>query len=166
MAPTRLFRAEVDWAGPGTREYRGYRRDHTVRVPGKAPIPATSALAPGSDPSHYSPEELVVGALSSCHMLWYLHLCSDAGVVVTAYHDEAEAELSLERGGEGRLVRATLRPRVTIAEGDPELARSLHGPAHERCFVASSVNFPVTVEATVLRADGRAQGAEAGSGRA
>ena len=93
MAPIHTYRTTVRWTGDlgtGTREYRGYSRDHAIEVPGKPPILATSSLAPRSDPLRYNPDELLVAALSSCHMLWYLHLCSEAGVVVTAYIDEAE----------------------------------------------------------------------------
>ena len=152
-----LYRATIDWSGPGTTSYAGYRRDHVVRAAGKAPIPLTSGIAPNSSPTHYNPEELIVGALASCHMLWYLHLCAEAGVVVTAYHDEADGELDLDRDG-GRIVRVTLRPRVVIAGGEPELARALHRPAHDKCFVARSVNFPVGCEPTIVTSLGRPAG--------
>jgi organic hydroperoxide reductase OsmC/OhrA len=146
------YRTRVRWTGnlgSGTREYRGYRRDHSLEVDGKPPILATSGLAPGSDPARHNPDELLVAALSSCHMLWYLHLCSEAGVVVVAYVDEAEGTLETGRGGSGRFVEAVLRPRVTLAEGSPEVARRLHEEAHARCFVANSVNFPVRCEPTI-----------------
>ncbi len=138
--------------GEGTREYRGYSRDHTIEVAGRPPILATSGLSPRSDPARHTPDELLVAALSSCHMLWYLHLCSDAGVVVTAYVDDAEGTLELGRGGEGRFSSATLHPRVTIAAGSVETATQLHEAAHAKCFVARSVNFPVRCAPVVERA--------------
>jgi len=154
MAPTQLYRATVRWTGDlgaGTREYRGYSRDHTIEVPGKPPILGSSGLSPRSDPARHNPEGLLVAALSSCHMLWYLHLCSEAGVTVVAYTDEAEGTLELGPDGSGRFTGATLRPRVTISEGSSEVAVQLHQAAHRKCFVANSVNFPVTCEPVVER---------------
>jgi organic hydroperoxide reductase OsmC/OhrA len=92
---------------------------------------------------------MLVASLSSCHMLWYLHLCSDAGIVVTAYEDEAEGTMTVDADGGGRFVEVVLRPRVTLADpARTDEARALHGPAHEKCFIASSVNFPVRTEGT------------------
>lgn len=151
---THEYRATVTWTGnrgPGTREYRGYRRDHIIEVDGKPPLPGTSSTGFGQDPGRYNPEELVIASLAACHMLWYLHLCADAGVVVTAYSDPAEGTLELERDGSGRFISAVLRPRVTIREGAQEVAERLHEEAHRRCYVASSMNFPVRCEPTIVR---------------
>jgi organic hydroperoxide reductase OsmC/OhrA len=156
MAPEHVYRTSLRWTGDlgdGTREYRGYSRDHTVRFEGKPELLLTSGISPRSDPTRTNPDELVIAALSSCHLLTYLHLCSEQGVVVTGYTDEADGTLSVERGGAGRLTRATLRPKVTVREGSLETATALHAEAHRRCFVANSVNFPVAVEPTVVRAD-------------
>ena len=137
--------------GEGTRDYRGYSRDHTVEVDGKPPILGSSGLSPRSDPSRHNPDELLVGALSACHMLWYLHLASEAGIVVSAYEDVAEGVLHLEEDGSGRFISATLRPHVRIELGDDSEAHRLHELAHRKCFVASSVNFPVRCEDVVER---------------
>jgi organic hydroperoxide reductase OsmC/OhrA len=153
MAPDHLYRTRLRWTGDlgeGTREYRGYSRDHTVAFEGKPDLLLTSGLSPRRDPHRANPDELVIAALSSCHMLSYLHLCSEAGVVVGEYTDEAEGTLTLERGGAGRFTRATLRPRVVLRAGSPEKARALHEEAHRICYVANSVNFPVAVEPTVV----------------
>ena len=142
----------VTWTGnlgAGTREYRGYSRDHAIEIDGNPPILATSGLAPGSDPARHNPDELLVAALASCHMLWYLHLCSEAGVVVVGYVDEADGTMETGPDGSGRFVEAVLRPRVTISDGSPAVARRLHEEAHSRCFVANSVNFPVRCEPTI-----------------
>jgi organic hydroperoxide reductase OsmC/OhrA len=150
--PPHLYRATIRWTGnlgAGTREYRGYSRDHVIEFDGKPPIPATSGLSPRSDPTRFNPDEMVVGALASCHMLWYLHLCAEAGVVVTEYVDRAEGTLVLDPDGGGRFTAAVLHPRVTISAGSAETARSLHAEAHRRCFVANSVNFPVGCEPTI-----------------
>jgi organic hydroperoxide reductase OsmC/OhrA len=84
-------------------------------------------------------------------MLWYLHMAADAGLVVTEYEDEADGHMQLRRDGGGAFVRVTLRPRVTIAgDFDAKLAAGLHHEAHEKCFVANSVNFPVEVEPEIV----------------
>ena len=157
MTTERTYRVGVRWTGDlgsGTREYRGYSRDHTLEFAGKPPILGTSALSPRSDPTRHNPDELLVAALASCHMLWYLHLCAEAGVVVTGYTDDAEAVLATGADGGGRFVRATLRPRVLVAEGSLDEARRLHEEAHRRCFVANSVNFPVVCDPTLERVPG------------
>jgi organic hydroperoxide reductase OsmC/OhrA len=154
MTSTHRYAATIRWTGnlgAGTKEYLGYSRDHTIEVAGKPPILGTSSLGPRSDPSRHNPDELVVAALSSCHMLWYLHLCSSAGIVVSSYVDEAEGILTVDRDGGGRFTRATLRPRVHVSEGSLELAHELHEAAHRKCFVANSVNFPVHCEPIVER---------------
>ncbi len=95
---------------------------------------------------------MLLASLSSCHMLWYLHLCSENGVVVTDYRDEAELVLRLDAKGEGKVESATLHPRVTITEGDAAVARAIHKDAHKKCFVANSVNFPVACEPEIIAA--------------
>jgi organic hydroperoxide reductase OsmC/OhrA len=155
MTSTHRYAAKIRWTGnlgEGTKDYRGYRRDHTLEISGKPPILGTSSLGTGVDPTRHNPDELVVAALSSCHMLWYLHLCSQAGVVVTAYEDDAEGVLEVRPDGGGRFTSATLRPRVEVSAGSLEEAVRLHEAAHAKCFVASSVNFPVYCEPAVVRA--------------
>ena len=152
MPPTHTYRTTTRWTGnlgTGTRDYRGYSRDHTLEAEGKPSLPGTSSTGYGMDPARYNPEELLVGALSSCHMLWYLHLCAEAGVAVVAYEDPAEGTLELSKERGGRMVRATLRPHVRVGEGSLERARELHEEAHRRCYLANSVNFPVVVEPVV-----------------
>jgi organic hydroperoxide reductase OsmC/OhrA len=144
------YDVEVSWTGnrgEGTSGYRSYDRAHEVRAPG-APAP----VIPGSsdphfrgDPARWNPEQLLVASLSQCHMLWYLHLASEAGVVVVGYDDVARG--TMEEDGGGRFTEVVLRPRVQVA--DPamaEAAAALHDRAHELCFVANSVNFPVRHE--------------------
>jgi organic hydroperoxide reductase OsmC/OhrA len=137
--------------GTGTNGYRSYGRDHEISAEGKiAVLPGSSDPLFLGDRSRYNPEELLVGSLSACHMLWFLHLCSDAGIVVTSYRDEALGELTERAGGTGEFTRVTLRPHVTIS--DPSRVRdvaALHAKAHELCFIARSVKFPVEHEPTV-----------------
>ncbi|HKU80687.1 MAG TPA: OsmC family protein [Candidatus Tumulicola sp.] len=144
------YRVEVTWnAGttPGTVNYRAYSRDHAIAAAGKPLLPASSDPAFRGDASRYNPEELLIAALSSCHMLWYLHLCSNRRIVVTGYRDDADGTMELAPDGSGRFVRVTLRPAVTLSgPADRELAFALHEDAHRFCFIAQSVNFPVVVE--------------------
>ncbi|MCI4334665.1 MAG: OsmC family protein [Thermoplasmata archaeon] len=152
VTPRHIHRASIRWTGNlgrGTRDYLGYSRNHTIQVPGRPAILATSSLSPQSDPSRYNPDDLLVAALSSCHMLWYLHLCSEAGVTVTAYDDDSEGILEHSPDGSGRFIGATLRPRVTITDGSLETAIRLHEEAHRKCYLANSVNFPVKCEPSV-----------------
>jgi organic hydroperoxide reductase OsmC/OhrA len=132
--------------GEGTKTYRGYSRDHLIKVDGKPEIPASSDPAFRGDPSRYNPEDLLVASLSSCHMLWYLHLCATNQITVVAYEDTAEGVMAESEDGGGEFVRVQLRPRVTISAGDREKAVGLHHEAHEKCFIANSVKFPVEVE--------------------
>lgn len=144
---THEYRTTVTWtgnSGTGTASYRSYGRDHELRAPDHPPVPGSADPAFLGDPARYSPEELLVGALSSCHMLWYLHLCASAGVVVVAYTDHARGEMVEHRNGAGEFERVLLQPQVKVAPpADLELARELHRTAHGLCFIARSVNFAV-----------------------
>jgi organic hydroperoxide reductase OsmC/OhrA len=150
---THAFDVQVRWTGntgEGTSAYTAYRREHEISSEGKPAIPGSSDPAFRGDRTRYNPEELLVASLSACHMLWFLHLCADAGVVVTDYADHAEGTMTLTDDGGGHFVGVILRPAVTIREGcDPELAQRLHARAHYLCFIANSVNFEVRVEPTV-----------------
>jgi organic hydroperoxide reductase OsmC/OhrA len=143
------YKASLRWTGntgEGTKSYRGYRRDHVISCPGKPEIAGSSDPAFRGDPSRYNPEELLVASLSSCHTLWFLHLCSVNNIVVLAYEDAPVGLMIETEDGSGKFSRVQLKPRVTIAAGsDLERANALHREAHEKCFIANSVNFPVEV---------------------
>ncbi len=146
------YNLSVVWTGnqgTGTSGYGAYRRDHELSAEGKAgPLPLSSDGAFRGDRTRYSPEELLVGSLSSCHMLWFLHLCADAGIVVTAYSDRPEGCMAEHADGAGEFTEVVLHPRVTLADpGRAAELDALHHRAHEMCFIARSVNFPVRVEA-------------------
>ena len=152
---THGYRAYVHWTaanGEGTKSYRSYSRNHEIGADGKPDIAASSDPAFRGDAGRYNPEELLVASLSSCHMLWYLHLASVSGITVVEYRDEASGEMEESDDGAGRFLRVELRPKVTIAGGS-ETARALalHHDAHARCFIARSVNFPVNVNAEIVR---------------
>jgi organic hydroperoxide reductase OsmC/OhrA len=143
------YKVGLTWTGnpgEGTRGYSSYSRNHELRVEGKPVLEGSSDPLFRGDPTRYNPEELLVASLSSCHLLWYLHLCAEAGVVVVEYTDQAIGRME-ETGRGGQFVEVTLRPAVLIAQGSDEaVAERLHEQAHSRCFIASSVNFPVSCE--------------------
>jgi organic hydroperoxide reductase OsmC/OhrA len=116
-------------------------------------IPGSSDPAFRGDATRYNPEDLMVASLSTCHMLWYLHLCAVNKIVVLDYEDNAQGTREEAADGGGRFVEVTLRPQITItAESDLTTATRLHHDAHEKCFIANSVNFPVGCEPVIRRA--------------
>lgn len=149
MSKQHQYAVSVAWTGNdgvGTQSYGSYRRDHEIGAPGKPTIPASSDPAFRGDRARYNPEELLVASLSSCHMLWYLHLCAINGIIVLDYRDQASGTMQEEADGGGTFVRVVLKPRVAIAEGgDRDKALALHEKAHHLCFIARSVRFPVDV---------------------
>lgn len=157
------YEVRVTWTGDlgeGTRGYRSYARAHDISVAGKPTIPGSSDPAFRGDRSRYNPEELLVASLSACHMLWYLHLAAEAGVVVTGYRDDAGGTMAETPDGGGRFTEVVLRPAVIVRPGaDPEMAAALHHRAHELCYVARSVNFPVRCEPSVRVEPGAPHGA-------
>jgi len=158
MTRTHHYHLSLRWTGnlgTGTSAYRAYSRNHELSGAGKsAPIGGSSDPAFRGDPARYNPEELLLGALSACHMLAYLHLCADAGIVVTDYASDAEGEMAENRDGSGQFTRVTLRPRMIITDAARIAdAAALHHRAHELCFIARSVNFPVAVEPEITAAE-------------
>lgn len=153
MAKSHRYTAEVVWTGnqgTGTSDYKTYSRDHVIRAGAKPEIPGSSDPAFRGDAARYNPEDMLVASLSACHMLWYLHLCSAAGIIVQEYRDEAEGVMAETADSGGHFVSVTLRPRIAIAPGgDLEKAKQLHKDAHAKCFIANSVNFPVGHEAEI-----------------
>ncbi|HEV8645815.1 MAG TPA: OsmC family protein [Burkholderiales bacterium] len=148
-AKTHTYRTTVRWTGNqggGTSAYRAYSRNHEISARGKPVVPASSDPAFHGDPGRYNPEDLLVASLSGCHMLWYLHLCAVNKVVVLEYEDDASGTMEETADGGGHFVEVTLHPTITVtAPSSLDTARRLHHNAHEKCFIASSVNFPVHV---------------------
>jgi organic hydroperoxide reductase OsmC/OhrA len=145
------FAVTTTWTGnrgSGTSGYRAYGRDHDIVAEGKlGTIPGSSSPVYRGDKDRYNPEELLIASLSACHMLWFLHLCADAGIVVTDYRDEAEGTMQVSPDGSGEFKEVVLRPVVRIADGTRSAALAgLHHRAHDLCFIARSVNFPVRCE--------------------
>jgi organic hydroperoxide reductase OsmC/OhrA len=147
------YATTVTWTGnlgTGTSGYRDYLRSHDIACGQKEAIAGSSDPTFRGDRTRWNPEELFVASLSACHQLWYLHLCADAGVVVESYQDEAVGVMEEAEDGGGKFVEVTLRPQVRVsAASDHAKAHALHEEAHEKCFLARSVKFPVRCEAVI-----------------
>jgi len=150
---THRYTTTIRWTGntgTGTSGYRNYARAYTIAAAGKTPIAGSSEPFYRGDATRWNPEELLVASLSACHQLWYLHLCADAGIVVTAYEDTAGGTMVDDATGAGSFTQVTLRPHATLAAGsDPVRAIALHEVAAEKCAIARSMNFPSSCEPAV-----------------
>jgi organic hydroperoxide reductase OsmC/OhrA len=148
------YKATINWTGntgTGTEHYKSYNRNYTINSNGK-----TQELLGSSDPaflgddSRYNPEELLLSAVSSCHMLWYLHLCATNHILVLSYKDEATGIMDELENGSGKFKEITLYPEITIStKNNLKLAELLHKKANEMCFIANSLNFKVTHQAII-----------------
>ena len=140
------YNLTVQWmrnTGTGTSSYTAYERSHIIHAENKENIQGSSDISFRGDKTKYNPEELLVASISSCHMLWYLHLCADAGVIVTAYTDNAKGVMKETETG-GLFKEITLFPVVTVKDvAMIDKANSLHSKANEYCYIANSVRFPV-----------------------
>ena len=147
------YQLTLQWTGntgQGTLNYKAYDRSYEIEVRGKPVILGSSDSTFRGDRTKYNPEELLVASISSCHMLWYLHLCADAGIVVTDYRDRATGKMCETKNGGGRFTEVILQPEITItAESNLEQAKQLHHQAHELCFIANSVNFPILTRPSI-----------------
>jgi organic hydroperoxide reductase OsmC/OhrA len=147
MPKQHQYSLTITWTGnngTGTSAYRAYERSHIVSKENKADIFCSSDPVFRGDATKYNPEELLLAALSSCHMLVYLHLCADAGIIVTAYVDNATGLMEETPNGNGHYTNATLYPQVKVADASMiDKANELHHKAHGLCFIANSCNFPV-----------------------
>lgn len=150
--------------GTGTSGPRDYDRAVTIEIDGKPALLASSDKPFRGDPGRWNPEDMLVAALSECHLLSYLHACVQAGVVVVGYEDEASGLMVEDGRGGGAFREVVLRPRVTVADASMiEAARSAHAQAHAWCFIANSVNFPVRHEPTIVVATDAVSGARGGA---
>lgn len=142
-----LFKAEAKWNSDqnlidSTKKF--YSKSHKIIIEGKPVLNVSAAKAFKGDPELYNPEDLLLSSLVSCHMMSYLYLCSQNGIEVLEYSDNAEATLEVTPDGSGRFVTVTLNPEVTISNSSQiQLALDLHQKANQLCFIANSCNFPV-----------------------
>lgn len=155
MSRTHTYRTLVTWTGntgTGTSSYRGYERSYELSTSTKPIIGGSSDPMFRGDRTRWNPEELLVGAISACHQLWFLHLCSEAGIAVEQYVDAAEGQMETEADGTAHFTGVTLRPQVTVAPHVSEVQiASIHEAAHAKCVIAQSVNFEVGCEGVTIK---------------
>ena len=151
MSKEHQYQTSLSWIGnkgSGTMDYRSYERSYIISVEHKTDIHGSSDSAFMGDKTKHNPEDLLVSSLSSCHMLWYLHLCSTNGIVVLDYKDKAVGKMTEHADGSGHFTEVKLFPVVTITnELHLEKAKQLHDAANKMCFIANSCNFPIVHEA-------------------
>lgn len=147
MSTSHIYKSKITWTGntgSGTSDYKSYERSHTISIEGKTDISATSDPAFRGDKTKHNPEELFLSSLSSCHMLWYLHLCATAGINVLSYEDNAIGIMEEFSNGSGKFTEVTLHPAVVVADTTQiDKANKLHHDANKMCFIANSCNFEV-----------------------
>ena len=155
MTGEHTYKATTIWTGASkgaTTSYDAYSREYIVAIDGKLCIVGSADPTFRGNPALHNPEDLLVSSLSACHMLSYLALCARAGIRVISYVDEVTGKMASDQG-KVRFTEVNLHPRVTIEPGDNlEKARALHRDAHEICFIANSVAFPVRNDAFVVHA--------------
>lgn len=146
------FFATVAWQRDG-QDFAGqrYSRGHAWQFDGGLTVPASSSPLsvplPMSVAANVDPEEALVAATSSCHMLFFLSLAAQRGFIVDGYRDEAVGELGKNARGRPAMTRIVLRPRIAFAgtPPSPEALAALHHDAHERCYIANSLTADVVV---------------------
>ena len=147
MSAIHTYKSKIIWTGntgTGTEDYKTYERSHIISIENKADILATSDPAFRGDKTRHNPEDLFLSALSSCHMLWYLHLCATAGINVVSYEDNAIGIMEEESNGSGKFTEVTLYPNVSVSDKSMIYkANALHHEANRMCFIANSCNFQV-----------------------
>lgn len=146
---THRYEVTLTWTGnlgEGTSSYKSYGRSFLVQHQDKPELLGSSDPQFRGDPSKWNPEELLLASIASCHMLWYLHLCSSNGIMVLEYEDKPTAIMEIEKSGSGKFIEATLHPKVTLQDlQKQDLALQLHNQAHSFCFIANSINFPIRI---------------------
>lgn len=147
MAFKHLFKVKLNWTSkqnPEESSKKFYSKNHQISIEGKQVLDISAAKAFKGDPELYNPEDLLLSSLVSCHMMSYLYVCSQNGIEVLEYSDNAEGILEVNPDGSGRFVEVRLYPKVTIVNSDKiDLALELHTKANQLCFIANSCNFPV-----------------------
>ena len=144
--------AVVEWRSDGHFRDGSYSRVHAIAFDGGAQMKGSASPhvvpEPMSDPAGVDPEEMLVASAAACHMLWFLDLARQAGLVVESYEDEAVAEMGRVGPGKVAITKITLRPRIAFAGAAPDAGAldRLHHEAHQRCFIANTLNCPIVVE--------------------
>lgn len=151
------YQATIQWTGnkgTGTNHYRNYERSYHISIANKTDITGSADPAFLGDKTKHNPEDLLIASLSACHMLWYLHLCAESGVIVMDYTDHATGLMTETNQGGGQFKSVSLNPVVIVAENAMiDKANELHQKASKLCFIANSVNFPVNHKPITKAAD-------------
>lgn len=157
MSKLHTYNAKIQWTGnngSGTSGYTAYSRSHTVSIHQKQDLLCSSDPIFRGDNTKHNPEDLFLTSIASCHMLWFLHLCADEGIIVVDYFDNAEGVMHISDTGGGFFKEVTLYPNVTIIDGSMiEKANSLHRLANQKCFIANSCNFTIRHQPTCQSQD-------------
>ncbi|MFT6810395.1 MAG: organic hydroperoxide reductase OsmC/OhrA [Saprospiraceae bacterium] len=136
-----IWRSDQSYSGNSSSS-----KTHTTLIKGKLPLVISAAKEFKGDGTKYNPEDLLLTALTSCHMMSYFYVCQQNNIDLISYEDEAEGILSLNKDASGAFSLVTLRPKVQISEGNHlQLAKELHKQAHELCFIANSCNFEIRI---------------------
>lgn len=145
------YQLNIKWTGnkgKGTSDYKSYERSHIISAKNKPEISGSADPAFLGNSSKYNPEELLLASISSCHMLWFLHLCSNKGVSVKDYEDHPVGIMTETTEGGGKFTEIILKPIVVVEKEEHlNILNELHKQANKLCFIANSVNFPVRHEA-------------------
>lgn len=153
MTKQHHYEVTIEWTGArqgSTISYTSYSREFTLKCNRKIDIVGSSDRTFRGDPTLYNPEELLVSAISSCHLLWYLHLCADNNIHIISYVDQATGVMQTDENSSGRFSEVELSPTIIVTKSsDIETAIKLHDVAHEKCFIANSVNFPIKLSPIV-----------------
>ena len=156
MSKSHHYDLKLRWTGAAmgpTASYAGYSREYRIEIAGKPPITGSADPTFRGDPALANPEDMLVAALSACHMLSYLAVCALGKIKVISYEDAASGTMSEIGPQRSAFTEVVLRPRVVIsADSDAAKAKALHDQAHKICFIANSVNFPVRHEAEITQA--------------
>jgi organic hydroperoxide reductase OsmC/OhrA len=151
------YHLNIQWTGnlgKGTVAADQYSRNHRLNIENKISIQCSSDTIFRGDGSLHNPEDFFLYSIASCHMLWYLHLCADAGVIVETYEDNPIGVLDLSPGKKAAFTKITLRPNIGIRDAAMiEKAISLHHAAHEKCFISNSVNCEIVIEPNIKGID-------------
>ena len=163
MSDAHAFETHLRWPADPAQALPpapAFSRNSVLSAPGKKEVAGSAPAVFGGDAARYNPEELLLMALSECHMLTYLAVAAKRNLSILAYEDRATGTLGLGTNGiksgplgKMSMQQVTLRPRVTVAKGtDLAEALAIHERAHANCFIANSVNFPVRHEAQIVAA--------------
>lgn len=139
-----LYSLELVWTGEESKDDLRNDRLYEIQIEGKELLKGSADPSFYGDSALYNPEELLLAALVSCHMMSYLYVCRNNGVRVLSYKDAPKGVLKVNQDGSGQFEKVSLNPFVKIADLTKiDLAKSLHQSASRLCFIANSCNFPI-----------------------